>query len=149
MLHDVPLSPFTPATVIVYVVVVVGVSVAVPFRVGEVNPVNPARLGEKVGFSPLVYEAVIVTVCPDSIVPVLAVNVQVAHPVGVVPFPSPVQSVLHFPGVPLSAPSSQTSFGLMDRECHGRNVPPCVVIPQLPSVLPDVLSMIPSPHLAT
>lgn len=49
--HEVPLRPFAHSTFIVYVVVVVGVSVAVPFHVGELNgATNPEIVGEKVGF---------------------------------------------------------------------------------------------------
>lgn len=111
------------------------------------NVVSPDILGVNVALVPLAYDAVRVTDCPDSTVAALAVKVQLG-PLGV-PDPSHEQSILHFPGVPLSAPSSQTSFGLIDRECHGKNVPHCVVIPQFPSVVPVDLSIVPSPHLAT
>lgn len=90
--HDVPLRPFAHSTFIVYVVVLVGASVADPFRVGEVNPVNPARLGVNVGFCPLVYAALIVTVCPAWIVEALGVSVHEAHNVG--HDHNPVQSAL-------------------------------------------------------
>ena len=83
----------------------------------------PERFGVKVTFDPLVYHAEIVTDCPASIVLALAVNVHVAHQVFTAGPSSPVQSFLHFHGCPLSAPSSHISFGLIDRVCHGKNVP--------------------------
>lgn len=109
----------------------------------------PERLGIKVTFDPLVYHAESVTDCPDSIVVALAVNVHVAHPVATTGPQSHVQSILHFHDCPLSTPSSHVSFGLIDRVCHGKNVHHCVVIPQLPSVVPVALSIIPSQHFAT
>ena len=81
--------------------------------------------GENVALVQLVYDALSVTFCPDSTLPVFAVNVQLG-PVGLVHVPLPVQSLLQCPAVPLSGPSSQTSFGLTDRVCHGRNVHACV-----------------------
>jgi len=112
--------------------------------------VIPERFGVKVTFDPLVYHAESVTDCPDSIVVELAVSVQVAHPVATTGPQSHEQSALHFPGVPLSAPSSQISFGVtVLLVLHGKNHSVAVCIPPLPSLDHVALSIIPSPHLAT
>lgn len=104
--------------------------------------------GVSVAFSQLVYHALIVTDCPDSILEALAVNVHVAPPVFTAGHSSPVQSSLQCQGVPLSSPSSQTSFGFKDRSCRALN-PLTVSIPPFPSLDHVVLSITPSPHLAT
>lgn len=99
--------------------------------------------GENVALVPLVYDALRVTDCPAWMLVALAVNVHEFHQA------SPVQSVLQCPGVPFNAQSSQTSFGLIDRVCHGKNIHPWVCRPPFPSEVPVALSVVPSPHLAT
>ena len=70
------------------------------------------RLGERVALAQLVYEALMVTGVPAVIVEALALMLHPAAPVTTIPEPLPLQSFLQCPGVPLSAPSSQTSFGV-------------------------------------
>ena len=122
-------------------VVVVGLTVADPFHVGDESAGVNVVAGENVALAPLVYHALSVTGCPASIFEGVAVKVQVAPPVGTV-HAMPEQSVLHFPGCPFCAPSSQTSFGSTDRACQSI-VSPSTSIPSVSSS-----SIIPSPHLA-
>lgn len=100
---------------------------------------NHERDGEKLALAPLVYHALIVVVCPASIVAGVADKVQVAPP----PPPIPLQSALQCPGVPLSVHSSQTSVGVRDCECR------LIVSPStsIPSTLAS--SFVPSPQYAT
>lgn len=58
------------------------------------NAVSPKSVGVNVAFDQLVYEALIVTDCPASILPVFVVIVQPAAPVTTVHEPIPVQSDL-------------------------------------------------------
>ena len=108
------------------------------------------RLGVSVALAQLVYEALIVTDCPASIVDELAVMLHPAAHVTTTPEPLPVQSFLQCPGVPLRAQSSHASFGVtVLLAFRGMNHSVAVWIPQLPSVVPVALSTIPSQQRAT
>ena len=117
-----------------------GVSVVLLHQVGEVKGVNHESEGEIVVLSQLPYDALIVMVCPASILEGVVVIVHAAVP-GVV-HSVPEQSNLQCPGVPLSSPSSQTSSGSNDQECHSITSPST----SIPSVSSS--STIPSQHLA-
>ena len=92
--HELSLNPLIHWTLSVYVVVVAGVSIALPFQLGYVNAENSESAGVNVAFTQLVYEAEIVTGSPAVIVEALAVIVQPAVPVRTVHDPNPVQSFL-------------------------------------------------------
>ena len=79
------------------------------------------RFFENVALIAPVYDALSVMLCPDSMLPVFVVKVQLGPET--VPVPLPVQSLLQCPAVPLSAQSSHFSSGLMDRVCRARKVP--------------------------
>lgn len=99
-------------------VVIAGVSVAVPFHAGKVNGVKPESAGVSVALAPLVYPAVMVTDCPAVIVLLLAVIVHPAAHVWTAPLHMPEQSDLQWLGVPFNAHSSHCSSGKRDFVCR-------------------------------